>query len=78
MNNHRRHIYEAYDDMIDDCYPEVHVFSWTVSASVAFKRIDPIAYEVGLNDWLSHLESEGEYNPETDEFCDWEEDTEEE
>lgn len=72
MTNYPRHIYEAYDEMLDDCYPEVAVFSWTVSPSVAFKRIDPIAYEVGLNDWLSHLESEGMYDPVNEDFCDWE------
>ena len=72
MSNYPRHIYEAYDELLDDCYPEVAVFSWKVSPSVAFKRIDPIAYEVGLNDWLSALEAQGEYDPEKEDFCDWE------
>jgi hypothetical protein len=72
MSDYPQHIYEAYDDMLDDCYPEVVVFSWSVSPSVAFKRIDPIAYEVGLNDWLSHLEACGEYDPVGEDFCDWE------
>ena len=62
-NNHPRHIYEAYDDMLDDCHPEVAVFGWFVSPSVAFKRIDPTAYEVGLSDWLSDMETEGYYCP---------------
>jgi len=63
MSDHPRHIYEAYDEMLDDCYEEVQVFGWTVSPSVAFKRIDPIAYEVGLNDWLSSLEEDDYYCP---------------
>jgi hypothetical protein len=63
MSDYPRHIYEAYDEMLDDCFPEVAVFGWTVSPSVAFKRIDPIAYEVGLNDWLSQLEADGDFCP---------------
>jgi len=61
MSDYPRHIYKAYDEMLDECYEEVQVFSWTVSPSVAFKRIDPIAYEVGLEEWLSHLEEDGDF-----------------
>ena len=42
---------ELYDDMLDDCYLEVVIAGISYSASVAFKRIDPIAYRCGMNDY---------------------------
>jgi len=61
MSGYTHHIYETYDEMLDECYQEVQVFSWTVAPSIAFKRIDPIAYEVGLGEWLSQLEADGDF-----------------
>jgi hypothetical protein len=56
---------ELYDDMLDDCYQDIVIAGITYSASVAFKRIDPIAYRCGMNDYESHLrtdyENDGSY-----------------
>ncbi len=46
---------EWYDDMLDDCYPEVKVGGLMYAQSVALYRIDPISYQVGMNDYESAL-----------------------
>ncbi len=51
---------EWYDDMLDDCYPEVEIMGLKYSPSVALFRIDPIAYRVGMNDYESSLRSDYE------------------
>ena len=51
---------EWYDDMLDDCYPEVKVGGLMYAQSVALYRIDPIAYQVGMNDYESALRTDYE------------------
>ena len=58
---------EWYDDMLDDCYPEVEVMGLKYSPSIAFYRLDPIAYQTGMNDYESTLRADHEewgYNAE--------------
>jgi hypothetical protein len=49
---------EWYDDMLDDCYPEVNVGGLMYAQSVALYRLDPIAYQVGMNDYESSLRTD--------------------
>tara|TARA_Y100000992_G_scaffold282660_1_gene231348 strand:- start:1397 stop:1615 length:219 start_codon:yes stop_codon:yes gene_type:complete len=51
---------EIFDAMLDDCYIEVVIGEIAYSPSVAFKRIDPIAYEVAKRDYESNLRAEFE------------------
>ena len=51
---------EWYDDMRDDCYPEVKVGGLMYAQSVALYRLDPIAYQVGMNDYESSLRTDYE------------------
>lgn len=51
---------EWYDDMLDDCYPEVNVGGLMYAQSVALYRLDPIAYQVGMNDYESSLRTDYE------------------
>ena len=51
---------EWFNDMLDGCYQDVVIAGLTYSASVAFKRIDPIAYRVAMNDYESTLRSDYE------------------
>lgn len=51
---------EWYDDMLDDCYPEVKVGGLMYAQSVALYRLDPISYQVGMNDYESSLRSDYE------------------
>lgn len=53
---------EAYDDMIDECYPEVEIMGLTYAPSIAFYRTDPIAYRVYFTDWLDGERSDLIYN----------------
>tara|TARA_R100000700_G_C3117319_1_gene107787 strand:+ start:93 stop:320 length:228 start_codon:yes stop_codon:yes gene_type:complete len=51
---------EWYDNMLDDCYSEVKVGGLVYSQSVALYRLDPIAYQTGMNDYESALRSDYE------------------
>lgn len=51
---------EWYDNMLDDCYPEVKVGGLMYAQSVALYRLDPIAYQVGMNDYESSLRTDYE------------------
>ncbi len=51
---------EWFNDMLDDCYQDVVIAGITYTASVAFKRIDPIAYRVAMSDYESSLRSDYE------------------
>ena len=50
--------YSRYDEMLDECHPEVSVCGFTYSPSHALKELDPIAYRCGFSDYCSDLESE--------------------
>ena len=50
-----RLLQEMYDDMLDACFPPVKMGNLEYPASVAFYRIDPIAYRVGMSDYESNL-----------------------
>jgi hypothetical protein len=47
---------EAYDDMLNECYPVVSLGGYDYDHARAFKSVDPIAYRCGMLDWL---DSEG-------------------
>lgn len=44
----------TYDDMLDE-QGDVIICSYTYSASIALKRVDPIAYRCGLSDYIGTL-----------------------
>lgn len=47
---------EAYDQMLNDLYPPVEVAGITWDPAEVLKKMDPIGYRVGFNDWA---DSEG-------------------
>jgi hypothetical protein len=53
-------IEEQYEEMLDDCYPSYKINGMEFTASTILKECDPIAYRVGLSDYESTLEEEGE------------------
>ena len=50
---YKREIYDMYDEMLDDCYSDINAFGFT--ASQVLKTLDPIRYDLGLEDYLSSL-----------------------
>lgn len=48
-----REALEAYDDMLDEVYPD-QIFG--IPASRILREVDPIAYRVGFSDWLDSPE----------------------
>jgi hypothetical protein len=59
MSDWSRKIYDAYDEMLDDCYPMVKIGNLGYSPSRVLKEVDPIAYRCGLNDYLDSLAQDG-------------------
>ena len=51
---------ETFDDVLDDCYPEVEVCGYTYPASMVLKNTDPIAYRCALADYSSSILSDVE------------------
>lgn len=53
---------DEYDDMLDDCNPEIKIGSMTYSPSHVLKNIDEIAYNCGMNEYndekISELQDE--------------------
>jgi hypothetical protein len=49
---------EWYDEMLDKCFPEIKVGGLMYAQSVALYRIDPIAYQTGMNDYESSLRND--------------------
>lgn len=57
MKNFTEHdLYEMYNEMLDDVYLYIEICGHKYAASVALKRVDPIAYDVGFNDFCAMLE----------------------
>jgi len=42
---------EEYDDMLNDCYPEVKIGNMTFSPSDVLKNCDEVAYDMGLSEY---------------------------
>ena len=69
MSDYKRDTYDAYNDMIDESASVVRIMGMTYCASNALRAVDPIAYDVGMSDWLSELEANGDYCAECDTFA---------
>ena len=59
---------EMYEDMLDDCYDVIKICGLEYSPSIALYRVDEVAYNCGLDDYISFLisddtivEEEGKY-----------------
>jgi hypothetical protein len=62
-------LHERYDDLIDEISGDVQIGNLTYQASRVLKTVDPIAYNVGFNEWLDNETYEGiitEDEPEDD------------
>lgn len=42
---------DAYDEMLDECYPTIEIGTLRYSPSEVLCKCDPIAYRCGLTDW---------------------------
>ena len=47
---------EAFDDMLDDCYPVFNIGSMTFYPSSILYNCDPIAYAISVDEWENDLE----------------------
>lgn len=52
---------EIYDEMLDECYPEIEIMGMTFSPSVALYRLDEVAYNCGFNDYKDSMASDIAY-----------------
>ena len=56
-----RDIESMYIDMLDEVYPDLEIAGYPYLTSRALKDVDPIAYNCGLQDFLSSLLADGEW-----------------
>ena len=65
---------ERYDDMLNDCSPDIEIGNISFQASRVLYECDPIAYNCGFSDYADSLENESftEYNDLMDELTDLE------
>jgi hypothetical protein len=54
-----RELTDMYHEMLEEIYGEVKVCGYEFSAADVLKEMDPVAYKVGLNDWLDSECSDG-------------------
>ena len=53
---------ETYDEMLDECYGEIEICGLSYAASIAFYRVDEIAYNCGRNDYYDSLSGDIAYD----------------
>jgi hypothetical protein len=53
-------IEEQYNEMLDECYPVVKIGYMEFYPSQILKNCDPIAYQIGLSEYMDALEEENE------------------
>ena len=46
---------DDYDRMLQDCYGEVKLGNFTWDADYVIRELDPIAYNVGFNDFQEYI-----------------------
>jgi hypothetical protein len=52
-------VYNLFDEMLNDCYPEIEICGLKYSPSLALKRVDETAYCCSANDYIDSLISDG-------------------
>ena len=61
---------EYYADMLDDCYGEIEICGLSYAPSIALERVDPIAYNCGMNDFADSVWSDVKYDLEHNGYVD--------
>ena len=51
---------ELFEEMLDECYPEVKIGNCTFSPSQVIKGLDPICFEIGAKENLATLAEDGQ------------------
>lgn len=56
----RQDYIESYEDMLDECYEDIRFGCCSYSPSQVLKAVDPIAYEMGLDEYIESIEEDME------------------
>ena len=51
---------EMFEELLDECYPEVKIGCCTFSPSQVMKELDPICFEIGAKENLDNLKEDGQ------------------
>ena len=51
---------EMFEELLDECYPEVKVGCCTFSPSQVMKELDPVCFEIGVTENLDSLVEDGQ------------------
>jgi hypothetical protein len=47
-----RELHAIYDDFLDEIYKKIELLGCTYAPSHVLRRVDPVAYRCGFNDWF--------------------------
>jgi hypothetical protein len=50
-----------YDELLDDCYPEVKIGYSTFSPSDVLRRMDPTCYEIGFTEYCDNAADDEQF-----------------
>ncbi len=62
---------DAYDEMLDEANGDVRIGSLTYAASRVLRLVDPIAYQIGLSEFVDSLEEDEYVHPSRAEWAKW-------
>jgi len=52
---------ELFEELLDECYPEIQIGCCTFSPSQVMKELDPVAFRCGVSEELDNLASDGQF-----------------
>lgn len=60
MTTLRADIEELFDEMLNECHEPVQIGNLKFDPAYVLKMCDPVAYRVGVNEYMAELEEEEE------------------
>lgn len=57
---------EMYDEMLDECYPMVQFGNLEYYPSYVLRNVDPIAYDMGLSEYIDSLHEDDDFEDDDD------------
>lgn len=61
LENAGKEFEDEYDEMLDECYGSINICGIDYDASMVMYRVDKIAYECGMNDYMDSRASDMAY-----------------
>ena len=60
MERTREDYIQEFEDFLDDCYEPIKLFNIEYSYSEVLKKVDPVLYDMALNDYIDYRDEDDE------------------